>query len=247
VTLPRNHEHAYNPEVLRLEEEEYRLAHSILCPSEFVAKTFLDRGFPKEKLIRHIYGVDEKRFYPSDKPIDPERGLTVLFAGVCAVRKGLHYALEAWLKSPARLHGSFLIAGEFLPGYANRLSSLLAHPSVKILGHRTDMPELMRNSDIMILPSLEEGAALVCTEAMASGCVPVVSEVCAGVCEHMENALVHAVGDVNAIAEHITLLDENPAILKRLRAAGLRRVPEITWSAAGKKLLSAYQAVARAR
>jgi hypothetical protein len=33
---------------------------------------------------------------------------------VCAVRKGVHYALEAWLQSPACQDGTFLIAGKFL-------------------------------------------------------------------------------------------------------------------------------------
>ena len=55
----------------------------------------------------------------------------MLFVGVCAVRKGLHFALEAWLKSPASADGRFLIAGEFLPDYEARLAPLLAHPSVE--------------------------------------------------------------------------------------------------------------------
>jgi glycosyltransferase involved in cell wall biosynthesis len=88
--------------VLQKEQKEYRLADCLLCPSEFVVKTFLNQGFLRERLARHIYGVDEKLFYPNSAPRDPKRGLTVLFVGVCAVRKGVHFALEAWLQSPAR-------------------------------------------------------------------------------------------------------------------------------------------------
>ncbi len=241
VALPPKHEHAYQPEVLRKEEEEYRMAYRLLCPSEFVVKTFLDEGFSSEKLLRHIYGLDEKAYYPDSKPRDPRRGLTMLFVGVCAVRKGVHYALEAWLQSPAHQNGTFLIAGEFLPAYERRLSSLLAHPSVQVLGHRNDVPDLMRRSDIFILPSIEEGFGLVCTEAMGSGCVPLVSEACTDVCQHMENALVHRVGDVKTIVEQITLLHEDRVLLERLRSAGLATVPEITWTAAGEKLLAAYE------
>jgi glycosyltransferase involved in cell wall biosynthesis len=247
VALPADHEHAYKADVLRKEEEEYRLADRLLCPSEFVVKTFVDQGFPLEKLSRHIYGLDEKAYYPDQAPRDPRRGLTMLFVGVCAVRKGVHFALDAWLQSPAHRDGTFMIAGEFLPSYAERLSSLLAHPSVKVLGHRNDIPELMRRSDIMILPSIEEGFGLVCTEAMASGCVPLVSEACTDLCRHMENALVHRVGDVKTLAEQITLLHENRALLETLRAAGLRTVPEITWNAAGEKLLRIYQEIIETR
>src|SRR5215469_2792825 len=53
VTLPPDHEHAFNAEKLRIEEAEYALATRLLCPSEFVVKTFLDKGFSKEQLVRH--------------------------------------------------------------------------------------------------------------------------------------------------------------------------------------------------
>jgi glycosyltransferase involved in cell wall biosynthesis len=150
-------------------------------------------------------------------------------------------ALEAWLKSPASQNGTFLIAGEFLPEYQQKLSAMLAHPSVKVLGHRRDVYDLVRNSDVLVLPSIEEGFGLVCTEAMASGCVPLVSDACTDLCRHMENSLVHKVGDVAALTEHITRLNENRALLERLRAAGLKMIPEITWDAAGAKLLQTYR------
>ncbi len=241
VALPPDHEHAYNAEKLHKEEEEYRLADRLLCPCDFVVKTFLDKGYAKEQLARHIYGVDEKVYHPSSEPRDPKRGLTMLFVGVCAVRKGVHFALEAWLKSPASKDGTFLIAGEFLPAYAEKLAPMLKHPSVHVLGHRNDVADLMRNSDVMILPSIEEGFGLVVTEAMASGCVPLASEACTEICKHMVTGLMHRVGDVAAITQHITMLHEDRALLERLRRASLAAVPEITWKAAGVKLLDVYR------
>ena len=241
MTLPPDHEHAYNEEILNKEETEYKLADKLLCPSEFVVKTFLDQGVPREKLVRHIYGFDEKRFYPDNKPRNPERGLTMLSVGVVAVRKGQHYALEAWLKSPASKMGTFMIAGDVLPDYRKVLGAMLEQPSVKVLGHRTDVPELMRQSDILVLPSIEEGFGLVCTEAMGSGCVPLVSDACTDICRHMENSLVHHVGDVEALTKHITMLHEDRELLEKLRDSGLRILPEITWNAAGVKLLQDYR------
>ena len=240
VSLPPDHEHAYNAEKLRKEEEEYRLAYRLPCPCEFVVKTFLDKGFGMEKLVRHFYGFDEKVYHPGSEPREAKRGLTMLFVGVCAVRKGVHYALEAWLQSPASQEGTFLIAGEFLPEYQRKLAPLLAHPSVRVLGHRNDVAELMRKSDILVLPSIEEGFGLVITEAMGSGCVPLASEACTELCSHMETGLMHRVGDVAALTQHITMLHEDRALLERLRTASLKAVPEITWTAAGVKLLQVY-------
>jgi glycosyltransferase involved in cell wall biosynthesis len=241
VTLPPNHEHAFDAEKLRKEEAEYRLATRLLCPSEFVVKTFLDKGFPKEQLARHIYGYDEKVYYPGSEPRDPKRGLTMLFVGVCAVRKGVHYALEAWLNSPASKDGTFLIAGEFLPAYQEKLAPMLAHPSVHVLGHRNDVPELMRKSNILILPSIEEGFGLVIAEAMGSGCVPLASEACTEICDHIKTGLMHAVGDVKTLTRHITMLHEDRGLLERLRSASLQAAPGFTWTAAGRVLLDVYR------
>jgi glycosyltransferase involved in cell wall biosynthesis len=231
VTLPADHEHAFNAKKLHKEEEEYRSATRLLCPSEFVVKTFVDKGYPREQLARHIYGYDERVYYPSNEPRDPNSGLTMISVGVCAVRKGLHYALEAWLRSPASKDGTFLIAGEFLPAYQEKLAPMLAHPSVRVLGHRNDVPELVRKSDMLVLPSIEEGFGLVITEGMGSGCVPLASEACTEICSHMKTGLMR----------HITMLHEDRALLKKLRTAGLDASPGVTWSAAGRILLDAYR------
>ena len=127
VNLPPDQEHAYKADVLSKEEDEYRLADRLLCPSEFTMRTFLDYGFSAAQLARHIYGYDPSVYYPqNDLAPDANRGLTVLFVGVCAVRKGLHFALDAWLRSPAHRDGTFLIAGEFLPAYREKLAAQLS-------------------------------------------------------------------------------------------------------------------------
>lgn len=241
VALPPDHEHAYDAEKLHREEEEYRLATRLLCPSEFVAKTFLERGYRREQLARHMYGFDEKVYQLRNEPRNEKQGLTMLFVGVCAVRKGLHYALEAWLNSPASKSGTFQIAGEFLPAYREKLKDMLSHPSVKVLGHRRDAPELMRNCDVFVLPSIEEGSALVTSEARGSGCVLLVSEAAGAICRHMENALVHPVGDVSTLTKHITMLDGDRTLLEKLRKASLATVSELSWTAAGRILLEAYR------
>ena len=247
IILPASNEYAFKPEVLEKEEKEYNLADHLLCPSDFVVQTFVDQGFAREKLMRHQYGYDERKYYAdSSRPQDRNRGLTMLFAGDCAVRKGVHLALEAWLNSPAHRDGKFLIAGKFLPAYAEKLAPMLAHPSVQVLGFRNDVPELMRKSDLFVLPSIEEGSALVTSDARGSGCVLLVSEAAGAICKHMENALVHPVGDVKTLTEHIKLLYEDRSLLNRLRASSVSTIQEITWMAAGRRLLDVYQAVVAA-
>jgi len=242
ISMPPGHEHAYKADWLELEEAEYRLTDRILCPSDFVARTFTDKGFSPDVIARHQYGYEEKIYYPGNGTRSGS-GLTMLFVGGCAPRKGLHYALDAWLQSSACEDGTFLIAGEFIPGYAELLSRQLADSSVKVLGHRNDVPDLMRQSDLLVLPTIEEGSALVTSEARGSGCVLLVSEAAGAICKHGENALVHPVGDVNQLAIHISTLNEDRALLEKLRASSMATVNEATWTAAGKKLLEVYEEI----
>jgi D-inositol-3-phosphate glycosyltransferase len=243
LTMPRGHEHAYKADWLRIEEEEYKLADRLLCPSDFVAQTFVDRGFTPKKLVRHQYGFDETVFCLASDGRNKERPFTMLFAGGCSPRKGLHYALEAWIKSSAHKAGKFLIVGEFIPGYAEKLSKFLSHPSVQVLGFRKDVADLMRRSDVLILPSIEEGSALVTSEARGCGCVLLVSEAAGAISRHGSDSLVHRVGDIETLARHISLLHEDSALIQKLRTASLSTTEEITWRSAGRRLLGVYERV----
>jgi glycosyltransferase involved in cell wall biosynthesis len=241
VTLPPNHEHAYNEDLLHREEIEYELADRLLCPSEFVAGTFVDEGYPRAKLARHVYGYDPGVFHPPQERRSSGDGLKLLFVGVCAVRKGLHFALEAWLDSPACETGTFSIAGSFLPSYADKLADKLDHPSVRVLGHRTDVPDLMREHDALVLPSIEEGFPLACVEAIGSGCVPLVSTACSEACVHGETGFVHKVGETEELSGHITVLAEDPDLLERMRTRSLESSSRFTWGCAGERLLQVYR------
>ena len=121
---------------------------------------------------------------------------------------------------------------------------MLDHPSVRVLGHRTDVPELMRASDAFVLPSIEEGFPLSCVEAIGSGCVPLVSAACGEACVHGESGLVHPVGDVEALSAHITALAEDRELCSRgCGAARSSRRPRFTWERAGERLLDVYREV----
>ncbi len=240
IKMPKRHPHAFNAEVLQREEQEYAAADYLFCPSEFVAGTFRDRGFSPARLVRFQYGFDESACYPPAEPRDQKPGLTVIFAATCAPRKGLHYALDAWLKSSAHHDGKFLIVGDFMSGYAKKLSSQLAHPSVVRLGYRNDLADLMRTSDVMVLPSIEEGSALVTYDARGAGCVLLVSDSTGAVCDHEINALVHRTGDVETLANHFSRLHEDRALLARLRTASLDSADQLTWQTAGRRMLDSY-------
>ncbi len=240
LVLPDGYEHKFNASLLAHENREYAGADFLLCPSDFVKKTFIDRGFAEVKLLRHQYGYDDSIISPGNQNGGTGEGLVMIHAGLGSPRKGLHHALKAWLESDASRNGRFLVCGEVVEVYREKLKDMLSHPSVEFLGHRGDLGVLMRQADLFVLSSMEEGSALVTYEARGAGCVLLVSEAAGAMCRHYENALVHSPGDVRELTSHINLLNSDRALLGALRKESLREIGALTWQAAGKRLSEVY-------
>ena len=59
-------------------------------------------------------------------------------------RKGLHYALRAWIESGIADKGRLLICGTIMPNYRNALTPLLRHPSIHEQGFVERIGAVMR-------------------------------------------------------------------------------------------------------
>ena len=241
LDLPPVHGHSHNigRRAIEREELEYERATGLLVPSEYSMRTFLERGVPDQKLILHRYGFAGERFFaPEPRTAGP---LTAIFVGRCEPRKGLHHALRAWLDSGAAAGGGrFTICGAFDPDYRKLLEPLLAHPSIEVTGFTSDPASLMRQSDVLVLPSLEEGSALVTYEAQACGCVLVVSDAAGARCRDGVEGLVHRAGDVKALTSQLRRVHADRGFLLRLRDVSLARIDSLSWASAGEELAGIY-------
>ncbi len=241
VKLYKSHSHSYNAKRLHREENEYALADLLLCPSEFVARTFQDQGFSKGKIARHQYGFDTSKFTldSTDSRLN-DNNFKMAFVGSCEPRKGLHYAIDAWLASEASENGIFYICGNYTQGYRDFLAKKLAHPSVKEVGFLNDVSGLLQKCHALILPSIEEGSALVTYEARACGCVLLVSEASGAQCVHMHDSLVHRVGDVATLRKHINMLASDRSFYQMLQKNSLAELDQLTWARAAEVLVDIY-------
>jgi D-inositol-3-phosphate glycosyltransferase len=241
--LPPSRGHSHTPSDTRLqrEEAEYAEASGLLVPSDHVAETFLKRNFHASKLHRHQYGYDPNLFSPEPHTDSIDRPFTALFAGSCEPRKGLHYALQAWYNSGAANCGRFIICGHFAPDYRALLRPLLDHPSIQYVEFAQRPDKVMRRSDILILPSVEEGSALVTYEAMACGVVPLVSEAAGAPCTHNIDGLIHPTRDLVTLTAQLRMLSNESESLQRLRRAALCSSQDLTWRAAGSRLIEIYR------
>lgn len=92
-------------------------------------------------------------------------------------QKGLSHLLAAMRSDRVRATGARLLlvgTGPDTPALRDQISALDLGTTVSLLGRRSDVPALMRASDLFVLPSIYEGLPLALLEAMAVG-LPVVA------------------------------------------------------------------------
>ena len=244
IALPPGSSHRTNPARLAREEQEYRAAFRLLTPSDHVADTFRVRGFSDDQLLRHRYGFDPRAFAPKTfaSGTETEPGpLRALFLGSIGPRKGLHVALQAWARSLASKQGRFAIYGRLEDSYRPVIEPLLAAPGVELHEFTSDVNGALQESDVLLLPSFEEGSALVTYEAQGCGVIPLVSEAAGAVCSPGVTGLVHAPGDVEALARHLDILALDLDRRRAMRRAILERRDSLTWAAAAERLEACYE------
>lgn len=215
----------YDPRDTEREEIQYTQADCIAVPSSFAARSFVAEGIAAEKLRVIPYGVRLDAFRPAASAPDPER-FDVLFVGQVSLRKGVPYLLEAFaqVKHPRK---RLRIVGPIFP-HMKPLFGRLPMEQVEILGavSRAELVEHLGASHAMVLPSIEEGLALVQGEAMACGC-PVIATPNTGsedLFTDGKEGFIVPPSDPQALAGRLQQLADDPALQQRMRAAALERV-----------------------
>ena len=97
---------------------------------------------------------------------------------------------------------------------------------MSFLGHREDVPDLLKTADLMLLTSSSEGVPQAITQALGLG-VPVVATAVGGVPElviHEHTGLLVPPEDPLAVAEAMARLADDLALATRLGEEGRRHV-----------------------
>ncbi|MFG3056309.1 glycosyltransferase family 4 protein [Kitasatospora sp. NPDC048239] len=134
-----------------------------------------------------------------------------------------------------------LIAGDGPEGGALRERVAVEKLPVRLLGYRTDVPDLLAAADVVVVGSRWEARSLVVQEAMRAG-VPVVATAVGGIPELVGDAAVLvAPGDPGALGGAVRDLLADPARRERLAEAGRQQAQ--TWpdeAATVAQVLSTY-------
>lgn len=131
---------------------------------------------PENATVIDGAGVDPDRFYPA--PTRPRSVRKVLFAGRLLKSKGLAVFLTAARELAARNDVEFLVAGvsDDKDPDAVRPGDLVQLDFIRFLGQVDDMPGLLRDCDIVCLPTrYGEGIPRILIEAAATGLASIAS------------------------------------------------------------------------
>lgn len=142
----------------------------VLAPSHFVENSFLQNGFSSNQIVRIPYAVDLDIFQPGP-PRPKNQPFTVINTGGLSLRKGTPYLLEALKILKERIPNLRILLTRQI---SDSIKPILArYDNLPIEWSETLPPALLanrlRNADLFILPSLEEGMARTALEAMACG------------------------------------------------------------------------------
>jgi glycosyltransferase involved in cell wall biosynthesis len=208
-----------DPKVIDKEESEYALADRITVPSKFCYTSFIDAGIAPEKLRVIPYGGRLDRFSPKGEPKSDE--FNVLFVGQVSIRKGIPYLLEAFAKLNHPRKRLKIIG--YVPTEMEALLRKLPMENVELLGIVSNQSLAMHYStaDVMVLPSLEEGLALVMAEAMACGC-PVIASENTGALDLFTDGVEGRIVPIRSKSKLVEALDEFAQ--NRLEALRMREI-----------------------
>jgi glycosyltransferase involved in cell wall biosynthesis len=210
-----------------------------ICVSDTTRRRLVEAGIPVENAQVIYTGIDAQQYLTNQQNHqlgDNRQTLNLLYAGRLVPQKGVDTAIQALEKlvfdqgvRSIRLS----VAGSGSVDYQSYLRGLVTEAGlddyVSFLGHvrPEEMPRLLKQSDILLLPSIwEEPFSRMVLEGMISGLV-VVATPRGGTIEILEdgeNGLLFAPADPEDLARKITRLIEDPILRRKLANAGQQTV-----------------------
>ena len=225
-----------DPGVTERDEELYAMADGVTVPSTFAARTFVEMGVAAEKVRVIPYGVRVERFFRTTPPPDLRERFEVVFAGHVSLRKGVPYLLEAFAR--VKHPGKRLRVVGAMDARMKEILPRFPLDGVEFMGAvpQARLAEIFGSSHLLVLPSIEEGLALVQAQAMACEC-PVLATTNTGAEDLFTDGVegfVVPIRDVNALVERMERIVEEAGLQARMSAAAVERVRRVGgWDAYG--------------
>ena len=237
-----------NPTVFAIEKDGMENADHIITVSNLTRRTVIEKyGMPPEKVTTVHNAV-----IPLDKELLDLKRRThgekvVTFLGRITMQKGPEYFVEAAAKVLKKNKNvRFVMAGS-----GDMMDDMIKLAAKRGIADRFHFPgfqrgkevyEMLRDSDVYIMPSVSEPFGISPLEAMEMGVPSIISKQ-SGCAEILDNVIKTDYWDIDAMADAIHSIITNKALYNTLRDRGIEEIHGITWEKAGKKVIDIYEKV----
>ena len=174
-------------------------------------------------------GVDVEAFTPAETP-PPGPPVVVLPSRLLADKGVREFVAAARLLKGRGVAARFVLAGDVDPLNPNsctaaEVAAWVDEGAVEHLGHRTDMPDVLRAAHVACLPSYREGTPKALLEGAAAGLPLVTTDApgCREVVRDGENGLLVPVREAGPLADALGRLLADADLRARMGAASRRR------------------------
>ncbi len=200
-------------------------------------------------VVRKGHDADWYRAAPLNLRAELGLGKEVFLAGIVAnIRheKGVEFAVSASdLLAQRGVDVHFVLVGDDeRPAWQRRWRKLSRDGRISMLGRRTDVPALLPNFDVFVLPSLREGSPRAVVEAMLCH-VPVIASAVGGVPELVVDGVTGFLvppGDAAALAAAVAHLRQSAPLRTQLAQAAAAWVHHnLSVEAAAEALVAVYR------
>ena len=237
-----------NPTVFGIEKDGMNHADHIICVSNLTRDTVINNyGIDPAKVATVHNAVTPLTQEQLNVPEHKSKDKVVTFLGRITMQKGPEYFVEAAakvLKNNPNVR--FVMAGS-----GDMMDKMILLAAERGIADRFHFPgfqrgnqvyEMLKASDVYIMPSVSEPFGISPLEAMQMGVPSIISKQ-SGCAEILTNVIKTDYWDIDAMADAINSIVTYPAMYQQLREDGLAEVNQITWDKAGQKVINIYNKV----
>ena len=237
-----------NPTVFAIEKDGMNHADHIITVSNLTRRTVIEKyGISPDKVTTVHNAVEPLSEELLNVEVPPKHDKIVTFLGRITMQKGPEYFVEAAVQVLRKVHNvQFVMAGG--GDMMEKMIRLAARRNIADRFHFAgflrgkQVYEMLKASDVYIMPSVSEPFGISPLEAMQMGVPSIISKQ-SGCAEILDNVIKVDYWDTNAIADAIYSILQYPGMYRQLREHGLAEVNQITWDKAGAKVINIYRSL----
>ena len=237
-----------NPTVFGIEKDGMEHADHIITVSNLTRRTVIEKyGINPDKVTtvhNAVIPLDDDLLNLKRRTHDEK---VVTFLGRITMQKGPEYFVEAAAKVLKKNKNvRFVMAGS--GDMMDDMIRLAARRGIADRFHFTgflrgkEVYQMLRDSDVYIMPSVSEPFGISPLEAMEMGVPSIISKQ-SGCAEILTNVIKTDYWDIDAMADAIHAIISYPALYNQLREDGIEEIHGITWEKAGKKVIDIYNSL----